>query len=197
VSDEKTKKFILKKRWEGIVCFMTFDGLYNAKVDDFIKQPADGILYDLNRDIATTLTIMPEKRWINDLAVAVTITALKKRIDELEGDEDVVYTGSENKSKGAIEMSILAEQIEVGSERPTEVVKQMSELDNAITKLGSTLDGLEPKLEKVVKTSTTTDEDKMEPQEALCSLASDIRSFRYRIESMSARVRDTLSRLEL
>ncbi len=87
MSDEKTKDYILKKKNEGIVCFMTFDGLYSAKVDDFIKQPADGILYDLNRDMATTLTIMPEKRWINDIAVAVTVVALKKRIDELEAKE--------------------------------------------------------------------------------------------------------------
>lgn len=87
MSDEKTKEYILKKRSEGVVCFITFDGMYGAKADEFIKQPAEGILYDLNRDIATTLTIMPEKRWINDLAVAVTIIALKKRIDELESPD--------------------------------------------------------------------------------------------------------------
>ena len=87
MNDEETTKLILKKRDEGKVCFMTFDGLYNAPVDEFIKQPAEGILYDLNRGIETTLTIMPEKRWINDFAVAVTIVALKKRIDELEKEQ--------------------------------------------------------------------------------------------------------------
>ena len=87
MSDEKTKELILKKRGEGIVCFMALDGLYQAKADEFIKQPAEGILYDLNRGMETTLTIMPEKRWINDLAVAVTIVALKKRIDELEKEQ--------------------------------------------------------------------------------------------------------------
>ena len=75
MNDEETQKLILEKRKEGKVCFMTFEGLYTADVEEFIKQPADGILYDLNRDFPTTLTIMPEKRWINDLAVAVTITA--------------------------------------------------------------------------------------------------------------------------
>ena len=76
------------KNFEGKVCFMTFEGLYSANVDEWIKQPAEGILYDLNRGIETTLTIMPEKRWINDIAVAVTITALKKRIAELEEETD-------------------------------------------------------------------------------------------------------------
>lgn len=85
MSDEDTKELILKKRAEGKVCLMTIEGLMSADVDEFIKQPADGILYDLNRGIETTLTIMPEKRWINDFAVAVTIQALKKRIAELEG----------------------------------------------------------------------------------------------------------------
>ena len=84
MSDE-TKELILNKRKEGKVCLMTIEGLMSIDVDEFIKQPADGILYDLNRGIETTLTIMPKKRWINDFAVAVTITALKKRIVELEG----------------------------------------------------------------------------------------------------------------
>ena len=84
MSDE-TKELILNKRKEGKVCLMTIEGLMSIDVDEFIKQPAEGILYDLNRGIETTLTIMPEKRWINDYAVAVTITALKKRIAELEG----------------------------------------------------------------------------------------------------------------
>ena len=84
VSDEEIRKLIQENRRKGRVCFMTFTGLHSANVDEWIKQPADGILYDLNRSIETTLTIMPEERWINDLAVAVTIVALKKRIDELE-----------------------------------------------------------------------------------------------------------------
>ena len=54
-------------------------------IADFIKQPADGILYDLNRNESTVLTFLPDPKWINDFAVAQVIRALKKRIDELEG----------------------------------------------------------------------------------------------------------------
>lgn len=86
-SRDETKKLIMKKRKEGKVCFMGIEGLMSGDVDDFIKQPSEGILYDLNRGLETTLTIMPEKRWINDIAVAVTIVALKKRIAELEDGE--------------------------------------------------------------------------------------------------------------
>jgi hypothetical protein len=87
MKQKETKKLILDYRKEGKVCLQTIEGLMIARVDDFIKQPAEGILYDLNRGIETTLTIMPKKRWINDLAVAVTIIALKKRIDELENNK--------------------------------------------------------------------------------------------------------------
>jgi hypothetical protein len=66
--------------------FRAVDGVYCGPIKEFIEQPAEGILYDLNRDKVTTLSMrnkFPE-RWVNDYAVAVTIVALKARIEELE-----------------------------------------------------------------------------------------------------------------
>ena len=81
---EKTKKLILGKRKEGKLCFMTYESIVSVSIDEFIKQPADGILYDLNRLEETALTFIDDPKWVNDFAVALTIRALKKRIAQLE-----------------------------------------------------------------------------------------------------------------
>lgn len=75
------KAFIREKAKEGKVVFMTFDGLRIADIDEFVGQGVQGvqgILYDLNRDKATTMTLASEDnlRWINDYAVAVVIEKL-------------------------------------------------------------------------------------------------------------------------
>lgn len=69
------KNFIREKEKEGKVVFMTCEGLMIADIDEFVGQGAQGILYDLNRDKATTMTLASEDnlRWINDYAVAVVI----------------------------------------------------------------------------------------------------------------------------
>lgn len=57
--------------------------VYN--LTDFIKQPVDGILYDLNRLEEVVITHgSVDGKWLNDFAVTKTIRALKLRIDELE-----------------------------------------------------------------------------------------------------------------
>lgn len=53
-------------------------------ITKFIKQPIDGILYDLNRSEEVVLTFLPDPKWVNDYAVAQVIRSLKSRIDELE-----------------------------------------------------------------------------------------------------------------
>ena len=83
------KELILQNERDGKVVINTIDGLYSAPVSEFIKQPTEGILYDLNRDFITVLSFIPDPKWINDYAVAVVITALKNRIDELEKEVKV------------------------------------------------------------------------------------------------------------
>ena len=61
------------------------EGLVSVQLDEFIKQSADGILYDLNRDMATCMSFIDKPTWINNYACCVVIKALKKRIEELEG----------------------------------------------------------------------------------------------------------------
>jgi hypothetical protein len=85
---EKTKKFILEKRAEGKLVVMGLEGLMSMDVKEFIKQPVDGILYDLNRLEETALTFIDDPKWVNDFAVALTIRELYAQnellIDALE-----------------------------------------------------------------------------------------------------------------
>lgn len=77
-------KAIREEAKKGRIVFRSIDGLHRIDENEFIKQDADGILYDLNRDEVTTATGFDEYRGVNDYAVARTIRALRKRIDELE-----------------------------------------------------------------------------------------------------------------
>jgi len=77
-------KTIREEAKKGRIVYRSIDGLHLVDGKDFIKQSADGILYDLNRGEETTATGFDEYRGVNDYAVARTIRALKARIEELE-----------------------------------------------------------------------------------------------------------------
>jgi hypothetical protein len=78
------KELILEKRKEDKLVYATHEGFISVDIDEFIKQPVDGILYDLNRLEEVTLTFIDDPKWVNDFAVALIIRRLKKRIAELE-----------------------------------------------------------------------------------------------------------------
>ena len=79
---EKVKEYVLEARSRGEVVFRGLPGQFmGAKLDDFVEQPADGILYDLNRDEPTVLTFIHDPKWVNDFAVALTIRKLVEQRD--------------------------------------------------------------------------------------------------------------------
>lgn len=73
-----------KNTHAGKVTFQREDGLVSVPVNEFIRQSADSMLYDLNRDTATCMAFIDKPTWINNFACCVVIKALKKRIEELE-----------------------------------------------------------------------------------------------------------------
>jgi hypothetical protein len=79
------KDKVLKEYMDGNIVIAGVEGLSVVSLDDFIEQPIDGMLYDLNRNEATILAFIEDPKWINDYAVCQVIRALKKRIEELEG----------------------------------------------------------------------------------------------------------------
>jgi hypothetical protein len=78
---------ILSNQKNDTVVYMTEAGLMGSTVSELLNQPSEGVLYDLNRDIATLVTLGREsknKRWINDIALAFVFTELHKKYVDLE-----------------------------------------------------------------------------------------------------------------
>jgi hypothetical protein len=90
--NEEIKEYIRQAEKGGKVVFGTIEGLVEANLDEFIKQPAEGILYDLDRDKATVMTFIDDPKWLNDYAVAVTVAALRARIEELTIPAEILDT---------------------------------------------------------------------------------------------------------
>lgn len=79
------KEIILEDYEKGNISLMTLDGVVTTSLKDFINQPTDSILYDLNRNESAILTEMENNiTWINDYACGKVIRALKDRVEELE-----------------------------------------------------------------------------------------------------------------
>lgn len=76
------KDEILKMSNQGCVSYQTIDGVFTTFIKDFVSQPSEGILYDLNRNTTSVLSDTNDPRWINDLAVSQVITYLKEKNDE-------------------------------------------------------------------------------------------------------------------
>lgn len=77
---KETLSLIQDAEKRGDIVIMTEMDLIECSLDKFCQQDADNILYDLNRDEATTLTLGNEGlvRWVNDYAVAKVIRKLKE-----------------------------------------------------------------------------------------------------------------------
>ena len=81
---QNIKERILEEYKKGNIVVAGIDGLQVMPLDEFINQPAEGMLYDLNRNEAVVLTFLPDPKWVNDYAVSRVISALKSRILALE-----------------------------------------------------------------------------------------------------------------
>lgn len=81
------KDKILEEYEKGNIVIAGFDGLQVAKLEDVIKQPTDGLLYDLNRSEIIVLGFIDDPKWVNDFAICKVIRALKERITQLESHQ--------------------------------------------------------------------------------------------------------------
>lgn len=81
--EEKTiKDLVLSEYAKGNIVVYTQEGLQVALIEDILKQPIEGLLYDLNRDEATILTFIEDPKWVNDYAMIKVVVELKKRLRE-------------------------------------------------------------------------------------------------------------------
>jgi len=81
------KDKILEEYKKGNIVVLTVDGIKIAPLKEIIKQPVEGLLYVLNRDQATILTLINDPKWINDYACMAVICELKRQLLELKKEE--------------------------------------------------------------------------------------------------------------
>ena len=86
MTTEEIINLIKERESEGRVVFYQAPGiLHSTPVSCLCDQPADGILYDLNRDEASILAFAGDDNphWVNNYATAQVIRHLCQRVEEL------------------------------------------------------------------------------------------------------------------
>lgn len=79
---EAIKDLVLSEYKKGNIVISGSDNIETMKLTDFIKQPVEGMLYDLNRNEMVILTFINDLKWVNDYAACQVIRELKKQLDE-------------------------------------------------------------------------------------------------------------------
>jgi len=87
---EDLKQKILDEYSKGNIVYASVDRLMVTNIEEFISQPTEGILYDLNRDEATILTFINDPKWVNDYAICKIICALKAENERLKSGNTTV-----------------------------------------------------------------------------------------------------------
>ena len=81
---EDLKNLILDAWKDGYVVFASFEGLHKQKLEEFTKQPLNGMLYDINRNTATILTSIEDPKWVNDFALTKLLEYYYNKCKEYE-----------------------------------------------------------------------------------------------------------------
>jgi len=88
--NEKLEDLILAEYKKGNIVVSTSEGLQKTNLKEFIKQPVEGLLYDLNRNFATILTFIDDPKWVNDYALSSVVVELKRQLDDVSSDNDLL-----------------------------------------------------------------------------------------------------------
>lgn len=80
---EELKKLVLDEWKKGNIVFKTIEGLHKQKVEDFVRQPIEGQLYDI-RDMATCLAFIDEPFGVNNFSSMVLLRYYYDKCNKLE-----------------------------------------------------------------------------------------------------------------
>ena len=81
---------ILSEYNKGNIAFMDFEGLKSCNIDSFLSKPLEGILYDINRDEVTILTLINDKKWVNDFALTKLLRHLHSKLEKYEKEASTI-----------------------------------------------------------------------------------------------------------
>ena len=76
--------WVLAEWDKGNLVYADIEGLKSIKFKDFIKQPLEGMLYDINRNAATILTFIEAPKWVNDFALTKLLEYYYNKCKEYE-----------------------------------------------------------------------------------------------------------------
>ena len=90
MTTEELQNLILSKKKEGKIVFHSLEGLLEAKLENIIQQPAEGLRWELNRDMATLLSRVSKDNpcWVNDLALANITEYLINKVNEITDERN-------------------------------------------------------------------------------------------------------------
>lgn len=88
---EKYKDIVLSEYAKGNIVYLDIEGTKTIPLKDFVSQPIEGILYDLNRlEENIIVDVLESQKWINDYALVKLVRHLyeenqeiKKRLDSI------------------------------------------------------------------------------------------------------------------
>lgn len=81
---EELKRLVLDEEKKGFIVFRTIEGLHRQEIDEFVKQPIESQLYDINRDLATCLAFIDEPFGVNNFSSMVLLRYYYDKCKELE-----------------------------------------------------------------------------------------------------------------
>lgn len=84
MGNEKLRDKILEEYKNGNISYRTIEGVMSCPIESFVKQPLEGMLYDLNRDRATVMSFLDDPKWTNDFGLTVLLEHYYNRVKELE-----------------------------------------------------------------------------------------------------------------
>ena len=84
MAKEELQNIVLDEMNKGFIVFRTIEGLRKQELSEFVKQPLEGQLYDINRDMATCLAFIDEPMGVNNFASNVLIRYYYDKCKELE-----------------------------------------------------------------------------------------------------------------
>ena len=84
MAKEELREIVLDEMKKGVIVFRTIEGLAKQELSEFVKQPIEGQLYDLNRDMATCLAFIDEPFGVNNFASMFLLTYYYEKCNELE-----------------------------------------------------------------------------------------------------------------
>ena len=94
------KEYIFQEFSKGNIVYYSIENLVSVPLDEFLSQPVDGILYDLNRLEEVVLTFIDNPKWINDFAVSKVIRELYKRSHTTKRKRMATKTTEKKPAKG-------------------------------------------------------------------------------------------------